>query len=200
MNRTKIINTFIEKRNYNSYLEIGVAEGSNFESINIENKTGVDPSDEYKGNIYRMTSNEFFELNRNSLHKKYDIIFIDGLHLSGQVIKDVKNSLEVLSDNGVIVLHDCNPATEDNQVIPYKKGLWNGDVWKAVLYFRINLDGYDIFTVDADFGCGIIQKGSSKYSKKFIHKKPFEIDYNFFKKYRKEILNLISLKKFIKIV
>lgn len=198
MTRTDIINTFISKRNYNTYLEIGVGNGDNFDQVRCNKKTGVDPSDEYKDEIYRISSDKFFELNKNELHQTFDIIFIDGLHVSGQVKRDIQNSLDVLNENGVIVLHDCNPLTEGHQIVPQQQVEWNGDVWKAILYYRINLDGYEIFTVDIDFGCGIIQKGKSQYSSKFVANNIDEINYQYFASNRVKILNLISWKQFLK--
>ena len=69
-----------------------------------------------------MTSDEFFDfLRTNEFDRKYDVIFIDGLHKSYQVKKDILNSLQFLNPKGYIVLHDCNPPTswmarEDNMI------------------------------------------------------------------------------------
>ena len=52
MLRTDIIQKFITKRNYKSYLEIGVYNGNNFVNINCENKESCDITDQYlKENI-----------------------------------------------------------------------------------------------------------------------------------------------------
>ena len=52
----------INKQNYKSYLEIGCDNDENFSRISIENKIGVDPS---KGGTLRMTSDEFFKINKD---------------------------------------------------------------------------------------------------------------------------------------
>lgn len=147
--RIDLINYLIEKKGYKSYLEIGCQHNSTFNRINID-KVGVDPQ---HGGTLRMTSDEFFNVNVQI----FDIIFIDGLHISTQVEKDIKNSLKVLSKNGVIVVHDCNPSTKEAQEIKICKGAWNGDVWKGFVKFR-SYDNLDIHTVNLDFGCGIIFK------------------------------------------
>ena len=67
-----------------------------FNHITIE-KTGVDP---VSGGNFRGTSDEFFSQNS----KNYDCIFIDGLHVYQQVIKDILNSIKILNNNGVIIL------------------------------------------------------------------------------------------------
>ena len=47
--------------------------------------------------------------------KQYDVIFIDGLHLEKQVIKDIGHALQHLNKNGTIVLHDCKPGSKFHQ-------------------------------------------------------------------------------------
>ena len=57
MTRTDIINTYIYKYNFKTYLEIGVRDGANFDKIKIKNKISVDP---YWPATYKITSNNFF--------------------------------------------------------------------------------------------------------------------------------------------
>lgn len=72
MLRTDIIQKFISKRNYKSYLEIGTYRNVNFDKIKIDVKVSVDPDPEAKA-TYQMTSDEFFAVNKD----KFDIVFID---------------------------------------------------------------------------------------------------------------------------
>ena len=91
MKRHEIINLLITKNNYKSYLEIGLDNGFNFSRIEINNKISVDPAlgqYSHANPTYKLTSDDFFSQNKN----RYDIIFIDGLHHSEQVYKDIKNS------------------------------------------------------------------------------------------------------------
>lgn len=157
MRRTDIINTFIEKYEYKSYLEIGVSNGANFNGVNIDLKESVDPAKgeyEHADPTYKMTSDEFFNKYPD---KKYDIIFIDGLHHSDQVDKDIENSVKALNPNGSIVLHDCNPHEEIHQRVPRESEYWNGDVWKSFVKFRHNNPSFDCYTVNTDTGCGVIR-------------------------------------------
>lgn len=76
MKRQEIIQLLIDKNQYKSYLEIGVADPNcTFNQIKIKNKTSVDPRKDYEY-TYNLTSDEFFSINTN----KFDIVFIDGLH------------------------------------------------------------------------------------------------------------------------
>ena len=189
MNRTDIINYLIQKNNYKKYLEIGVRDpNSNLNLINVEHKDGVDPA----GNCnYPVTSDEFFE--NLDPEFRYDIIFIDGLHLDHQVEKDILNSLNHLSDDGTIVMHDCNPIKEEHQVEDYVVGkTWNGTTWKAYVKYRMNNEYLDMFVVDTDHGVGIIKKG-----KQDLYPKSDILNYKLLDENRKNILNLITIEKFL---
>ena len=111
--RYDIINHLIKHYNYSSYLEIGTRKTKdNFDKILIKKKECIDPKPLSKLITYRMTSDKAFEIIKKK-NKTFDIIFIDGLHLSEQVDIDIKNSLDILNDNGIIILHDCNPIHKE---------------------------------------------------------------------------------------
>ena len=159
MLRTDIIQKFITKRNYKSYLEIGTYRNVNFDKITIDNKVSIDPDPEAKA-TYQMTSDEFFAVNRD----KFDIVFIDGLHEHNQVYKDIQNSLKFLNPNGVIILHDCMPKNEKMQLWDNKSHQfeeWTGDTWKAY-YKALNEINYKVYVLDTDYGCGVIDTSHPK--------------------------------------
>jgi len=133
--RHTLINTIIEAYHLENpdYLEIGVWTGETFKNIKSSNKDGVDPGqycDSHYVN-YKMTSDEFFG---KHIQKKYDIIFIDGLHTAYQVTKDVYNSIRNIKDSGWIILDDVFPHCEYEQerLDLRKSGAQTGDVWKAL--------------------------------------------------------------------
>ena len=153
MDRYDIIQKFIDHYNYSTYLEIGVDSGENFHNrVRITHKESIDPN----GNAtFNMTSDEYFK--SHPLTRSFDIIFIDGLHLRDQVMRDIVNSLKILNYRGVIILDDCRPITEQEQLTtPVPCRPWTGDVWKTVL--DINLSRPDLFlkVIDVDHGTGII--------------------------------------------
>ena len=152
--RFDIINKIIKKKKFESYLEIGCQSDVNFSKIIIKNKIGVDPQ---SGGTHRMTSDDFFKQNKST----FDLIFIDGLHVYEQVLKDIENSLKVLNDNGVILIHDCLPAKIWHQTIPQTHSSWNGDVWKSIVKSRTRID-LDTYTIEADQGLGLILKRKNK--------------------------------------
>ena len=135
---------------FNSYLEIGCDDNQLFSRINISEKIGVDP---VSGGNYKGKSDDFFKQNI----KKFDLIFIDGLHEYDQVRKDILNSLKFLNDDGFILVHDCLPRSLSAQAVPRYRNVWNGDVWKAIVEFR-TYPNLEIFTCLADEGIAVIQE------------------------------------------
>ena len=210
--RYDIINFLIENFNRETnYLEIGVRNPVfNFDKIKATYKYSVDPCIEIKGvDIdFELTSDSFFEKLRDgkilSNNIKFDVIFIDGLHLAEQVIKDILNSIDFLSDDGFIVMHDCNPPSEYHASENYEyrmspsKDYWNGTTWKAFVEFRKRSDYYSC-CIDSDWGVGVISKNIN-FGRKNVVENPF-FEFNIFDKTRIESLNLLpfdGFKKFIK--
>ena len=189
-----------------NYLEIGVRNPDhNFNLIESAKKYSVDPGLEFEANPvdFKMTSNIFFEklstgeVLFNSI--KFDVIFIDGLHLAEQVNQDIINSLKYIKDDGFIVLHDCNPPTEWHARENFKyrytpaQHLWNGTTWKAFVKWRSN-PTVKSCCIDSDWGVGILSKKraigeSIEFTNQFY-------EFNEFDKNRKENLNLIDFDSF----
>lgn len=202
INRIQVINTIISKYNFYNYLEIGVRFPEDcFNYINAINKRSVDPGYENPINpaTYPFTSDDFFAKLENgyldlSSDFKWDVIFVDGLHLSYQVEKDILNSLNHLSERGVIVLHDCNPFMyEDNytRLIEDFWGQgqpWNGTVWKTIYKLKTSRPDLNICTLDIDEGVGLIKRGNQELI-------PFDnpyFEYRIFQKNLQRNLNLLS--------
>lgn len=169
--RSVIINHLLALTPGTNYLEIGVRNPEkNFNRINCLNKYSVDPGVEFETNPvdYKMTSDTFFQALRGGKINlipsiKFDVIFIDGLHLANQVERDILNSLHFISDRGFIILHDCNPPSEFHARESYNfsnspaGSFWNGTTWKAFYKFRYHQDLYSI-CFDTDWGVGVISK------------------------------------------
>jgi hypothetical protein len=193
MKRSDIISFFIDKFKYKTYLEIGVDRGLTFNDIKIDSKISVDPGDgrySYAKSTYKVTSDEFFE--NICKEKRFDIIFIDGLHHSDQVDKDIKNSLNVLNLNGMILLDDVNPLQEEYQIVPRQKGgYWNGDVWKSIVQYRneSNSFGCVSYQVDENITFSFIKE---TIQSNFSSQVPSELTYSWFNENRKDALGLMD--------
>jgi hypothetical protein len=190
--RLSVIQNIIEKKKFESYLEIGCFNNELFNFIKCKKKVGVDP---YSGGTIRKTSDDFFENNTD----KFDCIFIDGLHEYNQVKKDILNSLKILKPNGIIMLHDCLPNTIYNQVMPRVMYDWNGDVWKAIVEFR-TYDNIDTYTCYADFGIGVILNRNNSNKLNIKCKDFSKLKYLDYYKNHTEYMNIIKYDELIKII
>lgn len=188
-NRWDLINYLIENRGYKRYLEIGVSSRQNFNQVQCEHKESVDPNGLADHNV---PSDDFFE----SLDKdvKFDIIFIDGLHIDAQVERDIENSLRHLSPGGTIMCHDCLPAEEYQQREEMVPGMpWAGTVWKCWAKLRATRDDLEMYVVNTDWGCGILRPGTQE---KYLTRDPCFLDWSYYRRYRHEMMNIISTTEF----
>jgi hypothetical protein len=189
--KTTILNTLIERYNYHSYLEIGQGHrDQNFDWVNCIIKIGVDPN-RILNAAYQMTSDEYFALN----HDAFDLIFIDGLHHADQVERDIIHALQVLKENGTIVVHDCNPSTKQMQIVPLPQGqtAWTGDGWRAWVKLRATRPDLMMVVLDTDYGLGIIRRGSQN-----MIDLPEPLTYEELDKNRERLLNLVDVNSFLK--
>lgn len=209
--RTEVINYLLSQfQGDTNYVEIGVRNpDDNFNKIKATNKYSVDPGVEYELNPvnFVMTSDAFFEkLSANEIlnnNIKFDVMFIDGLHLAEQVDRDIENAFKYIKDDGFVVVHDCNPPSEWHAREYYQylytpaQGFWNGTSWKAFVKWRSNSLIYSC-CINCDWGVGILSK-NQKIGNSLKLQNPF-FEYNVFNEKREKYLNLIdfdTLKKLL---
>jgi SAM-dependent methyltransferase len=186
-----LLNFLVSKYGYKSYLEIGLADGKNLSQVIAQRKVGVDPSSASPA-THQMTSDDFFATNQET----FDLIFIDGLHLYEQVLRDVENSLNCLNPGGLIVMHDCMPIQIQHQARYPIIGDWNGDVWKAAALIRMHAGDVHFCVLDMDWGCGILTPDSTQT---LFPATPVEnMDWNFYVQNKKQLLNVVSVEEWVK--
>lgn len=173
--RGQLIDAFVKKYDYKSYLEIGFLNGLTFNLVTCASKVGVDPYPRvYDPRVVTKTSDNFFAKNTN----KFDIVFIDGDHEKHQVYKDFKNSYNCLNENGVIIFHDINPLSRQGTALT-----GHGDCFETWINMYNHYKLYTYSTKDDTVGI-------------FIKKlNPLFVDFNF-KNYDYEELN-INRQKYI---
>lgn len=169
------------------YLEIGVRDGETFMAVKVEGRFGVDPHFVVplakvagKGvRLIEQTSDVFFD----SLPVKFqfDLVFIDGLHVFEQVVRDLQNTLLHTHRRSAILIDDTKPndvfstIRDMDAAFSFRKqaglpGLsWHGDVFKVVAYIHDFLPGLNYRT--------IVQNGNPQTlvwrSKSFLRKPQF---------------------------
>ena len=205
--RTAVINYLLSLRHGRTeYLEIGVRDPrKNFDLIHSVVKYSVDPGVEFAENPvdFKLTSDDFFRgLSAGQLLPKdtrFDVIFVDGLHLATQVDRDIQNALDYIKDDGFVVLHDCNPPTEWHARESYgyihspARGEWNGTTWKAFMKWRWQ-HSVQSCCIDCDNGVGVISK-RHLIGKSIEPANPF-YEYSILDKNRMEHLNLVDFETF----
>jgi hypothetical protein len=130
------------------YLEIGVSKGLTFLAVEIADKTGVDPKFAFDWQAHRSDDVRFHVGDSDGYFaqctEKFDVVFLDGLHVFEQTFRDLCNALMVTHDRSLIVIDDTVPSDvysswphpREAHALRKQaggKGLaWHGDVFKVV--------------------------------------------------------------------
>ena len=161
---TNIISTIINGCGFESYVEIGLFECKNFNFIidnnpqlSISYGVDIDPkclgffSKNQKCKFINTSSDNFFEQVKN---ETFDCIFIDSHHSFSQSLKDFKNGLNILNDDGIIFIHDTYPPN-----MTYTTENYCGDVYKTYIEIMKNHSSVcEIVTLPIKFGLSIVRK------------------------------------------
>jgi hypothetical protein len=209
MDRIEVIQYLLKGIGGKTYLEIGVEDGTSFCPIAAPRKIAVEPApahidvrnhlfEHLNATYYQMPSDDFFAQKSHIFdNQKIDVALVDGLHEYAQSLRDVENCFGHLSSDGVIVMHDCNPATEQAARSWASLGwpesvrwIWNGDVWKTVVHLRSHRDDLNIFVLDCDYGLGIISNGKPKNMLSFSEAQIEEMTFHDLDGDREALLNL----------
>ncbi len=188
IDRTVICQAFLDALGGGNYLEIGVSQGESFMPVRARRKWGVDPGYSLSRRrlvklwlrvgawgswfrLFRMTSDDFFARHGRLLTRRgVDVALLDGLHTYAQTLRDMLSTLEHLTPDGVVVIHDCNPATElaatpaESYEAMLEHGLdgrhgnWNGDVWKVIVHLRSLRPDLETVVLDCDHGVGVVRR------------------------------------------
>jgi predicted O-methyltransferase YrrM len=138
-----------------NYLEIGTFRGASLACFDCE-AIAIDPDfqleETYRPrssvtHFYKMESDTFFngEYLRGLSIFSIDVLFIDGLHIFEQALRDFANCERVSSALSVILVHDCFPQVaemaqrewnRDGRVVKELRHMWCGDVWKLLYCLR----------------------------------------------------------------
>ena len=81
---------------------VGTEEYNNLIFSEVENNFDFNTNEFENLKKIKDLSDNFFEKNK----LKFDVIYIDGYHKAFQVIKDFKNSWEILNKNGILIFDD----------------------------------------------------------------------------------------------
>lgn len=150
------------KTNPKTYLEIGVAQGRSMAlsrkgtvSIGVDPDTGAKErifyhSPENDPQLFRLTSDDFFltcNLSELMGQPTVDLVFLDGLHLFEQTLRDFINVERFANSDTVVLVHDCLPVNALVAERNRQSGFWLGDVWKIIPCLKAIRPDLDIVTL-----------------------------------------------------
>lgn len=203
LTKTTIINTLIARRGYTSLLEVSTAHsGFVFNSLRAPHKERArctddlwgDKTDGAPSHIAAPASEIWCYL--ASEDRKYDLIFLDGVHTLKQSREDLCEGLKRLTPRGCLVVHDCNPPNEAYTGDVPKQGNWCGEMYRAFIELRLEQgEELSACVVNTDYGCGIVERASNRT--KVYKQLRAPINFDDFAARRTELLNLISPAEFI---
>jgi SAM-dependent methyltransferase len=174
-NRATVAQRLIWKLRARTYLEIGVGRGTHFMQIEAPRKIALDPTwripsaaqDVVGISAVRSNPEDFFAaLPRDLAGDGVGLVLINECRTAEQALAYVENSLRLLIDGGVILLHNCLPKSEEDargRLGPVRRQESSetcaGDVYRAIV--RLRAERRDLFAcvVEAENGIGIVTRG-----------------------------------------
>lgn len=170
---SRLTNLYPEPR----YLEVGVANGSTFDRVKASRKVAVDPAFRFDhvaaqrdrpGTEYHpVTSDAYFQTVVGE-DEQFDVIYLDGLHVFEQTLRDLMNALDHLQPQGVIVIDDTRPPTHlaslpgRDDFFAVRDWLktpdlrWMGDVFKVVWFIDTFCPGLSYSTIANNHGQTVV--------------------------------------------
>lgn len=217
MRKHVIVNALIRKHNYRSYLEVCTPyAGGKFARIDRAHARTCErlvyrcPShlSDRREVTYRTEGEDTAGLVPDD--RRYEAIFIDAWHTLACVERDIRDAFARLVPGGAIVLHDCLPPTRGLAQPVALAGGWCGLTYCGFLDFVLATPGIVHYTVDSDFGCGVIRKVprhegvSARFpptpaltEEWFDRRRLGEDMFDFFKRHERALLHLVSVSDFL---
>lgn len=137
------------------YLEVGVAKGVTFFQVPAARKVAVDPAFRFDveamaaqhagTEFHQVPSDDYFGMLVEP-DEQFDVIYLDGLHVYEQTMRDLMHALHHLQPRGVIVIDDTHPPTHLASIadrehyftmrsyLASEDRCWMGDVYKLVWF------------------------------------------------------------------
>ena len=88
-----------------------------------------------------------------------DLLFIDAYHSHEQSLKDFKHFASYVVPNGLVIMHDTFPLSEQHEQIQY-----SGTVWKTAQSIKKDYrEDFEIMTIPYLCGISLLRKKGAKY-------------------------------------
>lgn len=156
----KLIRDLATTLTVDSYLEIGIYRCETLRLVAkvAQNVVGVDIDEEALRSAPKSANIRTFlgsatDFAKANAHEKFDLIFIDANHAKEHVISDFNAVEQLLTERGMILLHDTWPATE-----AFSQPAFCGDAFLAVHELREERPDFDFVTIFTHPGLTLCQR------------------------------------------
>jgi hypothetical protein len=144
--------------------------------------------------------------------RRVDIALIDSFHDYEPSMRDLIEGFRLLDAGGTLVVHDCLPPRAEIAQPKLTPGEWCGVSYQAFVDFVINRDDVEFYTVDTDYGCGIIHKQprppssiidprtkerERTFANWLIKRDDPWAAFSFFETHKRMLTNLVSIREFL---
>jgi hypothetical protein len=155
---TSIAKGFKEAGFLNKYLELGIQRGNCFNMVAPMAKEAyaVDILDSYelikhnRNTIWFQGKSEDFLKQYSNI--KFDLVFIDADHSHEASLLDFQMVLPLVSQNGLILLHDTYPPS-----VEYTSLSYCGEAYKTADYIRKNYQQVECMTFPFYYGITVVR-------------------------------------------
>ena len=137
-----------------------------------------------------------------TFNKKFDLICLDPFHEYSESISDMTLLTSFLTDDGILVCHDCSTLNKDIHTPHFIHKDWVGVTYFCFVEFAYNNPEYFYGVINKDCGLGIISKKDMPFVKKVHNEKQKKLidifknntdeAFDYFKTYANELINLID--------
>ena len=128
---------------------------------------------------------------RISRDEAFDLIVIDGFHDYNVSLVDFQLCFSLLSKDGVLLSHDCAPATPELAEPEFKLGAWSGSTYASLITYAASDPEIALTILDTDTGIGIARRRCSKLKTSWL-REPIQPD----PEIQSEFISLISSSDF----
>src|ERR1043166_937587 len=226
--KTDIINLMADTRRYRTYLEICTpTTGHRFAEVDRSRYTTChrlmyrcpDSFDDGMNIDFRSNRLDIVDCVQQMQNGplRYDVVLVDSFHEYEPSFRDLEAAWTVIGQEGTIVVHDCNPVSEEVASPTHIPMSWSGVTYKAYLDFVTGRSDLEYITIDTDEGCGLIQRknGADALSRADDNTRPaaheaeglidgwrmlgndFESAFQFLQTHKKPLLKLMSVRDFL---
>ncbi len=153
--------------------------------------------------LTKIINSEELEHKLKTFNKTFDLICVDPFHEYEYSKRDFFLLSSYLTDNGMIISHDCFPKNEAYANPKFNPGAWSGETYIALVEFAYNNPEYFYGIIELDTGIGIISKkefngltnklNKDKQKELLLLHKNSDKPYEYFCNNGKEIINTINI-------